>query len=62
MRPHILEARCLRCGETFNPHSEGEEDLEHQVREDGEECGGWGRRVGVYYALAEGLLFEPAED
>lgn len=62
MRPHIREARCLRCGETFNPHGETEEDLEHWARQDGEECGGRGRMVGVYYALGEGLLFEPTED
>lgn len=62
MRPHIREARCGKCGETFNPHGEGEEDLEHWARESGEECGGQGRMVGRYYATGEGLMFEPDPD
>lgn len=59
--PRIREAECERCGETFNPHGDGRENLEHWAREDGEECGGQGRMVGRYYTSALGLLFVPED-
>jgi hypothetical protein len=42
----ILEARCQRCHEIFNPADE--EDLTHLVRYDGEECGGPGVIFGSW--------------
>ena len=42
------EARCLRCGETFNPMDA--DDLEHCEREDGVECGGQGEMLGYWGA------------
>lgn len=42
----ILEAKCLTCDETFNPHGEAPEDLEHQVKADGTDCGGLGELLG----------------
>lgn len=42
----IREARCTRCGESFNPADYG--DLVHVERSDGEACGGQGVMVGAY--------------
>lgn len=48
-RAMFLEAKCTRCGETFNPADE--HDLEHLVRAgDGEPCGGRGELLGGYHA------------
>lgn len=47
----MIEAKCEKCGDTFNPLDES--DLEHCVRNDGEtECGGTGRILGGWYASA----------
>ena len=40
------EARCPRCGETFNPA--GPDDLEHLATLDGEPCGGAGELLGAW--------------
>lgn len=42
----IFEAKCQKCGETFNPADD--RDLEHGIRDDGEECGGQGTLLGWY--------------
>lgn len=42
------EAKCLRCGETFIPHSEAPEDLIHGETEAGEPCGGTGVITGTW--------------
>lgn len=43
-----LEARCTKCGETFNPHDE--DDTIHVMREDEvTECGGEGEIVGEWW-------------
>lgn len=47
MRVHIIEARCKRCNEAFNPLDM--EDLEHLMRADGQECGGQGEILGTYH-------------
>lgn len=44
--PIGYEARCLKCGETFNPA--GPDDLIHLATEDGQECGGQGHMVGEW--------------
>jgi uncharacterized OB-fold protein len=44
----MLEARCTKCGETFNPHSEDPDDLEHFQTADEVECGGTGVVVGEW--------------
>lgn len=41
---HIIEARCGKCGELFNPCDE--DDTVHIQRMDGEECGGQGVILG----------------
>lgn len=43
-RPHLLEAVCEKCGETFNPDSES--DLVHLNDSLGRECNGFGNIVG----------------
>lgn len=43
---HIIEAQCHTCGESFNPT--GPNDLIHQVRENGDECGGPGEIRGTW--------------
>lgn len=43
----MLEARCERCRETFNP--DDEEDLIHVQRDDGTECGGEGVITGEWH-------------
>lgn len=40
------EARCTKCGEGFCPNDPT--DLEHLVRDDGNECGGAGEMVGSW--------------
>jgi hypothetical protein len=42
----MLEARCAKCGETFNPADET--DLEHGLTEAEEECGGAGEIIGEW--------------
>lgn len=46
LRPIGYEAKCLKCGETFNP-ADGS-DLTHLQREDGEECMGLGEMKGAW--------------
>lgn len=41
-----LEARCPKCGETFNPTDE--DDLTHIETLDGEPCGGQGELIGAW--------------
>lgn len=49
----MIEARCQKCGETFNPHpSDGEGWLTHYADEMGDECGGDGVVVGDYVPAA----------
>lgn len=43
------EARCAKCGETFNPADEIDA-LEHIQREDGTACGGLGIMSGSWAA------------
>ncbi len=57
----ILEARCGRCSEIFNPHSEEPADLEHGIREDGEECGGLGEILGAWGGCAPHDWLEGAD-
>jgi hypothetical protein len=45
-RPHLLEAKCRKCGETFNPADA--QDTIHMIREDGSFCGGTGDIQGHY--------------
>lgn len=48
---NITEARCRRCGETFNPHGDQLDDpehVEHYARENGDECGGDGFVTGTW--------------
>ena len=45
--PHLLEAVCGECAETFIPADE--DDLEHGEREDGTPCGGPGIIVGAWH-------------
>lgn len=40
------EAKCTKCGETFNPHGPEDEDLIHLMRQDGELCDGQGVLTG----------------
>lgn len=40
------EARCTKCGETFNPTDEN--DLIHLEQEDGTPCGGQGVLTGSW--------------
>ncbi len=55
-RPIGWEARCDKCGETFNPSgdeivttdSEGVVRVEHYQTEDEQECGGFGPIVGSW--------------
>jgi uncharacterized OB-fold protein len=42
----MLEARCLKCGETFIPNDE--DDTIHGETEDGVECGGQGVITGEW--------------
>lgn len=54
----ILEARCTKCGDTFNPASEDTEDMIHFVRtcdneHMGEECGGEGEVQGEFFTPTE---------
>lgn len=51
----FIEARCNECREIFVPHSVSEEDLEHWVREDGEECGGVGSVTRLLFDSYEQL-------
>lgn len=44
-----VEARCMRCGETFNPNDPA--DFVHFQRNDGNECGGFGLPIGDYGVL-----------
>ena len=44
----ILEATCVTCSETFNPHSTSSDDLQHLQRTDGTECGGQGELQGAW--------------
>lgn len=44
--PVAYEARCKRCGETFNPDSWW--DLHHYVKADDEPCGGEGEMLGSW--------------
>lgn len=44
--PHLLEALCGGCGETFNP--DNEQDLEHLADSQGHPCGGQGELKGRY--------------
>lgn len=57
--PVGYEARCTKCGETFNPlpsdYHNGEPifslfpaDLEHYYQDDGSQCGGQGELVGEW--------------
>lgn len=55
---HILEAKCKKCGETFNPYSE--DDLEHVTRADGQFCEGQGELLGAYSNLPTFMPPEPA--
>lgn len=41
----MLEARCTKCGETFNP--EDSDDLTHWNKDDGTECDGTGELTGM---------------
>jgi hypothetical protein len=54
----ILEAKCKKCGDTFNPHSEDPDDMIHFIRtsgdeHDGDECGGEGEVTGEYFTPTE---------
>ncbi len=52
----ILEARCRKCGEHFNPNNE--DDLIHLMRDDEvTECGGQGDLLGEYLSSPS----EPSE-
>jgi hypothetical protein len=42
----MLEAKCQKCGETFNPDDVN--DVLHIMREDGKFCGGLGHIEGEY--------------
>ncbi len=44
----ILEAQCTKCGDTFSPHSDNPEDLEHYEDADGNICGGQGVLLGSW--------------
>ena len=46
-KPHILEAVCGKCGETFIPADP--QDIIHMVKEDGSFYGGTGDIAGEYY-------------
>lgn len=45
--PIGYEAKCGKCGETFNPA--GPDDLVHIERLDGVPCGGQGELVGEWH-------------
>jgi hypothetical protein len=51
-----LEAECDTCGEMFIPTSS--DDMIHVAKQDGTECGGYGRLRGVFYAQG---MYPPAE-
>lgn len=44
--PHVVEAKCTRCGEIFNPGSS--DDLIHLRKQNEQECGGFGLIAGVW--------------
>ena len=50
----MIEAKCNDCNETFIPDGEG--DLIHGVREDGEMCGGQGVIVGEWKLSTQRII------
>lgn len=42
------EAKCRKCGETFNPHDFKPVNLIHVAKEDGTYCNGQGEPVGSW--------------
>lgn len=47
----MLEAICNRCGQTFVPADEN--DLTHEVKDNGQSCGGRGRLTRLTYTEVE---------
>lgn len=60
----MFEAICtkLTCQETFVPHSDKDEDLRHDINENGDECGGWGIIVRHYLLGSDPDNYDEAKD
>lgn len=50
----ILEARCEKCGETFNPLDE--DDTIHGINDAGTVCGGQGIILGGWVQSGKGTI------